>query len=104
MPDSILKLVNCQGKSSRSQQYGTKLEFLDRNKAKFDWDNGDLEEDEGLVESYRVTHPGIIAEIPGMAIESNSSVGTSAIEAVPVPDRSARAAAPRANANVVAIP
>ena len=68
--------VNCWGKFSRSEQYGTKLEFLDRNKAKFDWGNADLEEDEGLVESNPATHPGILVEILGVAIESDSEVDT----------------------------
>ena len=104
MPDSILKLINHWGKLSRSQQYGTKLESLDRNKANFDWDNDDLEENEGLVESNPTTHPGILAEIPGVAIESDSAVDTSAIEEVPVPDRAARAAAARANANFAMSP
>ena len=51
MPKRILnKLANQWGKSSRSQQYGNKLEFLDRKKAKFDWDNEDIKENEDLVE------------------------------------------------------
>ena len=73
MPERILKLAKKWGKSSRSQQYGNKLEFLDRKKARFDWDNEDIEEDEGLVEPdpNLTTHPGILAEIPGVMTESD---------------------------------
>ena len=63
------------------------MEFLDRKKAKFDWDNEEIEEDEGLVEPHPnpATHPGILAEIPGVMMESDCDDVTTAIEAVPVP-------------------
>ena len=88
MPEIILKLANRFGESSRSQQYGNKLEFLDRKKTKFDWDNEDIEEDEGLVEPdpNPTTHPGILVEIPGVVMESDREVATTAIAAAPVPD------------------
>ena len=79
--------MNHWGKSSRSQQYGTQLEFLDIKKAKFDWDDEDIEVDEDLVEpdSNPATHPGILAEISGVVMESDSEIATTNIEAVPVP-------------------
>ena len=66
MPERILKLANHWEKSSWSQQYGNTLEFLGRKKAKFDWDNEDIEEDEGLVEPdpNPTTHASILVEIP----------------------------------------
>ena len=57
MPDRILTLINRWGKSSLSQQYGIKLEFLDKNRVKFNWDNDNLEEDKGLVESNTLHAP-----------------------------------------------
>ena len=64
------------------------MEFLDRKKAKFNWDNQDIEEDEGLDEPdpNPVTHSGILAEIPGVMMESDREVATTAIEAAPALD------------------
>ena len=80
-PGIILKLANRWRESSRSQQYGNKLEFLDRKKARFDWDNEVIEEDEGLVEpdSNPATHPGILAKNPGVMLESDQEIDTTAI-------------------------
>ena len=104
-PDRIIRLANSWGKQSRSKQFGNKLEFLDRNKVRYDWDNEEIEEEEALVEPPRTAaHPGILAEIPGVVMESDGEVDTAAIEAAPVPDRAARAAAARANDNFAAIP
>ena len=77
------------------------LEFLDRKKAKVNWDNEDIEEDEGFVEPdpNPATHPGILAETPGVMMESDQEIATTAIEAVPVPELAAQAAAARSNTN-----
>ena len=101
MPERILKLEDHWRKSSQSQQYGNKLEFLDRRKAKFDWENEDIEEDEGLVEPdlNPITYPGILAEIPGVIMESGQEIATTDIEVVPVHDRVNQVAAARLNAN-----
>ena len=64
------------------------MEFLDRHKEKFDWDNEDIEDEEGKVEPdpNQDTHPGLLAEIPGVMLESDRDSSRDAIEAVPVPD------------------
>ena len=95
MPEMLLRLANRWGKSSRSEQYGNKLEFLDRHKEKFDWDNEDIEDKEGLVEPDpdQDTHPGLLAEIPGVIMETDRDSSRNAIEAVPVPDLATQAAA-----------
>ena len=105
IPDRILKLINKWGRSSRSKQFGNTLEFRDRNKAKYDWDNEEIEEQANLVEPANTgAHPGILAEIPGVELETDHEDGTTAIEAVPKPDLATRAAAARANANLAQSP
>ena len=77
------------------------MEFLDGKKTTFDWDNEDIEEDEGLDEHNPspAIHPGLLAEIPGVMMESDCEVASTAIEAAPVPNLATRAAAARSNAN-----
>ena len=71
MPVQILKLVNKWGKSSRSTQYGDKLAFLNRQKEKYDWDNGELEYTGLIEDTGKVAHAEIPAEIPGVELESD---------------------------------
>ena len=109
IPDRILKLANRWGKTSRSEQYGNKLEFLNRHKAKYDWDNEDIEECEGLIEPQpsSTAHPGILAEIPGVELEADDEdldESTTSNVAVLKPDLATRAAAARANANLAQNP
>ena len=70
-PDRIIRLANSWGKQSRSKQFGNKLEFLNRNKVRYDWDNEEIEEEEALVEPPPAAHPGILAEIPGVELEAD---------------------------------
>ena len=44
-PERIIKWVNRMGRTSRSEQFGNKLEFRNRKKAKYDWDNEQIEEE-----------------------------------------------------------
>jgi len=105
IPDRIIKLVNLWGKTSRSKQFGNTLEFRDRNKVKYDWDNEEIMESKALVEPPRtVAHAGTLAEIPGVELESDREETTSALEAVPEPDLATRAAAARANSNLARKP
>ena len=72
LPERIIKLVNLWGKTSRSKQFGNTLEFRDRNKVKYDWDNEEIMENKALVEpSSTVVHAGTLAEIPGVELESD---------------------------------
>ena len=50
MTANVLKTVNRWGQISRTQSYGALLEFFNRNQRRYDWDNEELVEDEGLVE------------------------------------------------------
>ena len=48
-----------------------KLEFLNRNGEKFDWENDDLAEIEVKAKEEKLVHPNFIAEIPGITRESD---------------------------------
>ena len=71
MPDRVVKLLNEWGSKSDKANYGTTLQFRNRNKVKFDWDNDELEEDEDLIEDEIRDnhHPSLPAEIPGVELE-----------------------------------
>ena len=86
-PDRIIRPANSWGKQSQSKQFGNKLEFFNRNKVKYDWDNEEIEESKALVEPpSTAAHPGILAEIPGVELEADRNGTTTAVEAVPKPD------------------
>ena len=71
MPDQVIKLINKWGSNSDKANYGTMLQFCNRNKAKFDWDNDDIEKDKGLIEDETMDnpHPSLQAKIPGVELE-----------------------------------
>ena len=69
VPDRVIKKVNQWGVRSKREEYGKKLKFLNRNRQKYDWDNDELNDEEGLVEP-EPTHPELTAEMPGIEIES----------------------------------
>ena len=71
MPDRVLKIVNEWGKGTKVIKYGSKLEFLNRHQEKFNWENGELDDDGVLVQEEPIAHPGIPAEIPGVMLESD---------------------------------
>ena len=84
----IIRLANSWGRQSRSKQFGKNLEFCDRKKLRYDWDNKEIEEDDPHVGNpLTAVHPGILEEIPGVELEADrEDINTSAIEAVPGPD------------------
>jgi hypothetical protein len=69
MPERVIKRVIKMGKKSRQSRSADTLEFLNRHKEKYDWDNEELEIEEGLVEDE--PHPDLLAEIPGVILESD---------------------------------
>ena len=76
MPDGFLKTLNRWGLTSRKTVFGDKLEFLNRMKSKYDWDNDYIvDNEEGLVEPEPncTGHHGILAEIPGVDLESDEA-------------------------------
>ena len=48
-----------------------KLEFLNRNGEKFDWEDDDLAEIEVKTKEEKLVQPDFIAEIPGIPLESD---------------------------------
>ena len=82
------------------------MKFLNIAKVKYDWDNKELDENEGIVEDEITIsqYPGIPTEILETDLEYDFYDGTDAIEAVPVPDRTKRVAAAAVNANLVCTP
>ena len=42
MPDSVIKIINDWGKSQKNADFKDKLEFWDRLKQKYSWENDDF--------------------------------------------------------------
>ena len=55
MPTSIIQVINNWGKSQKNTNFTNKLEFWDRLKQRYDWENDDLDVTEGKVDSERVS-------------------------------------------------
>ena len=68
-PDCVIKRVNDLGKTPRGEKYSDGLEFLNRNKQPFDWENEEL--NEKLPEVEEPIYPDILAEVPGLVLESD---------------------------------
>ena len=64
LPTRVITKVNNWGKRSKKEEYGNKLAFLNRHKEKYDWDNDEIAEEEGMVKDEPYTE--LIAEIPGI--------------------------------------
>jgi hypothetical protein len=69
MPECVIKRVIKMGKKSRQSRSAHTFEFLNRHKEKYDWDNEELEIEEGLVEED--SYPDLLAEISGVRLESD---------------------------------
>ena len=101
MPDSVIKVINDWGKSQTNADFKNKLEFWDRLKQKYDWENDDLDTDNGKVEEELVSpFTEIPAEILGVRLETHAQPDTGAIQAPPVPTMSDIAKIASANAGL----
>ena len=69
MPNRVIIKVNNLGRRSKRERYGRKLEFLNRKKEKFDWDNMELEDNNMVLLEDDVAHPTITDEMPGIELE-----------------------------------
>ena len=101
MPDSVIQVINDWGESQKNTDFKNKLEFWDRLKQKYDWENEDLNFGDGKVEEELVsqfTH--IPAEMSGVRMSAHVQPDTGAVEAPPVPTMSYLAVATRANAGL----
>jgi hypothetical protein len=63
MPERVIERMIKLGKKCRQSRSADTLQFLNRHKEKYDWDNEDLEVEEGLVEDE--PYPDLLAELPG---------------------------------------
>ena len=70
MPDRIKKLVEKWGTQSRGKAFKGKMEFLNRTKDKFEWENVDIPTGKMTGEEEPI-YPNLIAEIPGVELETD---------------------------------
>ena len=56
--------MNWWGSKNNEEEYGNKLQFLNQNKDKFDWDNDELNNNDELVEKGPMTHLSLLTELP----------------------------------------
>ena len=89
MPTSIIQVIKNWGKSQKNADFKNKLDFWDRLKQKYDWENDDLDVTEGKVDSDCVSqHMHIPAEISGVRMEAHLQPEIGDIQAPPVPTMS----------------
>ena len=82
-PDRVIKRVNEWGKTPRGEKYSDGLKFLNRNKQPFDWENE--EPNETLPEVEEPIYPDILAEVPGLVLESDFDDNNDAVMTPPPP-------------------
>ena len=69
MPDSVVKLVNDWGKKYQKAEQKESIEFRNRNKEIYAWDNDKYEDDQLVIENDH-TLAGTPAEFPGIDIDN----------------------------------
>jgi hypothetical protein len=69
MPDRVIAVIKDWGRHHQKEDKANTLEFLNQKQQQYDWDNEDLEYNEGLIEPD-IAHPDIPAEFPGIDLES----------------------------------
>ena len=78
MPDHIKKSVNKWGSQPCGKAYNSKVEFLNHTKDKFEWENDDIPT--GEVTGEEPIYPNLIAEIPGIELETDFEDIENAVE------------------------
>ena len=82
LTDRVLKLVNRWGQMTRTLQYESRLEFLDRHQKRYDWDNEELIVDtEQTVSHHSIAHLDVPADPPDITFE-NEIVPDGAVDRV----------------------
>ena len=70
MPDCVIKIINNRGKLQKTAGFKNKLEFWDRMKNKYDWENEDLDVSDGNFEFEPANaYSRIPTEISGVLME-----------------------------------
>ncbi len=75
MPDRVIAVVEHWGRRHQKEDKKQALTFLNRKKKLYDWDNDDLEDVEGLVESD-IAHPDLPAKFPVSTSNQNNPTTT----------------------------
>ncbi len=73
MPRSIIKVVHDWAKRSLRDEYCIKVEFLNRVKSRYNWDNPELDVAEDLVEDNPPLPSGPAPELPGIDLMGDDS-------------------------------
>ena len=69
MPDRVITVIEDWGRRHQKEDKAKTVEFLNRKRQQYDWDNAALGYNEGLIESD-IAHPDIPAEFPGIDLKS----------------------------------
>ena len=95
MPDEVVRTINRWGeKGEKARLYASTVEFANRAKQQYTWDNAELDVIPGEQE---LVHPDIPAEIPGVELERDSD-DDAVVQPDPSPSLNARMTRARANA------
>ena len=73
---------------------------MNQNKEKFEWDNDELSNDDELMEEAPMTHPTLLAELPGIVEENDFSNDDAPVQEIGPVDDSILAEQAAANANL----
>ena len=66
MPYLVINKMNQWGERTKREEYGGKLTFLNRTKEKYDYDNNEIQEEEGLLQEKDGPLTELYTELPGI--------------------------------------
>jgi hypothetical protein len=69
MPDWVIAVVKDLGRRHQKEDKKQDLTFLNQKKQLYNWDNDNLKDNEGLVES-NIPHPNLPTKFPGINLKS----------------------------------
>ncbi len=87
MLDHVISVVNNWGIQNAKENAKHSLVFLNRKKQLYDWDNDNLQDDEGLVDPDSNSHPGIPVKFPDIDLESEQPCHHHVVEVINVSDK-----------------
>ena len=83
--------MNRWGKTPRGEKYADGIEFRNCKQEPFDWENAELAET--LPEPEEPVYPDVLAEVPGLVLESDLPDEDDAVITPPPPTHEEQAAA-----------
>ena len=105
IPEHVINVINDWGNLQKTVGIKNKLEFWDRMKNKYDWDNEDLDVSDVKVEIKPVNaYSHITLEIPGVFLEYDLQPDEGAVQENPISTMSYLAAAAWENAGLATTP